>query len=108
MNYVWHSIFNKKIGSSATVELVSILEDVEALLNDSEDSIWSDMENVKVLSIIRNSIASLKAARKAKIAKLYYLFLPTGPLQEISMANGWSDEYLVLAERFDDVSGKYF
>ena len=75
---------------------------------DKEDSIWSDMENVKVLSIIRNSIKSLKASRKAKVAKLDYLFLPTGPLQEISMANGWSDEYLVLAERFDDVSGKYF
>ena len=108
MNYVWHSIFNKKIDSSAAVELVSVLEGIEALLSDSEDSIWSDMENVKVLSIIRNSITSLKASHKAKVAKLYYLFLPTGPLQEISMANGWSDEYLVLAEKFDDVSGKYF
>ncbi|CAD5292438.1 conserved hypothetical protein [Alteromonas sp. 38] len=108
MNYVWHSIFNKKIDSSAASKLVSILEDIEAFLNDSEDSIWSDMENVKVLSIIRNSITSLKASSKAKVARLDYLFLPTGPLQEISMANGWSDEYLVLAERFDDVSGKYF
>ena len=107
MNHVWHSIFNKKIDASAAVTLVSILEDIEALLNDSEDSIWSD-KNVKVLSIIRNSKKSLRASRKAKVAKLDYLFLPTGPLQEISMANGWSDEYLVLAERFDDVSGKYF
>lgn len=108
MNYVWHSIFNKKIDASAAGKLVSILEEIEAFLNDSEDSIWSDMENVKVLSIIRNSITSLKTSSKAKVGKLHYLFLPTGPLQEISMANGWSDEYLVLAERFDDVSGKYF
>ena len=108
MNYVWHSIFNKKVDASAAGKLVSILEEIEAFLDGSEDSIWSGMENVKVLSIIRSSITSLKESRKAKVAKLYYLFLPTGPLQEISMANGWSDEYLVLAERFDDVSSKYF
>jgi hypothetical protein len=35
MNYVWHSIFNKKIDSSAASKLVSILEDIEAFLNDS-------------------------------------------------------------------------
>ena len=108
MNYVWHSIFYKKVDASSAGKLVSILEEVESFLDGSEDSIWSDMENVKVLSIIRNSITSLKTSRKAKLAKLYYLFLPTGPLQEISMANGWSGEYLVIAEKFDDVSSKYF
>ena len=31
------------------------------------------------------------------------LFAPTGPLQEISMANGWSDVYIMLSSVFDDV-----
>jgi hypothetical protein len=29
------------------------------------------------------------------------LFAPTGPLQEIAIANGWSDIYLKLSEEFD-------
>lgn len=29
------------------------------------------------------------------------LYAPTGPLQEISMANGWSAAYMKLAEEFD-------
>ena len=29
------------------------------------------------------------------------LFLPTGPLQELSLDEGWGDEFCALAERFD-------
>jgi hypothetical protein len=33
---------------------------------------------------------------------LRFLFAPTGPLQETSMASGWAAEFLALAARFDD------
>jgi hypothetical protein len=29
------------------------------------------------------------------------LFLPTGPIQEVSLSSGWGDEFLQLAERYD-------
>ena len=29
------------------------------------------------------------------------LFAPTGPIQEVSLSNGWAYEFLILAERFD-------
>ena len=29
------------------------------------------------------------------------LFLPTGPLQELSLDEGWGDEFCALADRFD-------
>jgi len=31
-------------------------------------------------------------------------FGPTGPLQELAIANGWSEVYLLLSEEFDGVS----
>ncbi len=31
------------------------------------------------------------------------LYAPTGPLQEIAMANGWSDAYMKLAAEYDDL-----
>jgi hypothetical protein len=32
------------------------------------------------------------------------LYAPTGPLQEISMSNGWSDAYLKLSKEFDSLA----
>ena len=29
------------------------------------------------------------------------LYLPTGPLQEIAISNGWHDRYLFLSEKYD-------
>ena len=29
------------------------------------------------------------------------LFLPTGPLQEVSLSSGWGDEFCALADRYD-------
>jgi hypothetical protein len=29
------------------------------------------------------------------------LFLPTGPMQEVSLSSGWGDEFVALADRFD-------
>lgn len=29
-------------------------------------------------------------------------FLPTGPLQEVSLSSGWGDEFVALADRFDE------
>ena len=37
--------------------------------------------------------------------EIQVVFAPTGPLQEVSMASGWSDEFLVLAERADEALG---
>ncbi|HLO98993.1 MAG TPA: hypothetical protein VK171_10400 [Fimbriimonas sp.] len=31
------------------------------------------------------------------------LFAPTGPMQELAMSSGWSDEFLLLADEFDAV-----
>ena len=31
-------------------------------------------------------------------------FAPTGPLQEISISNGWSEMFLKLAEQYDKTS----
>lgn len=30
-----------------------------------------------------------------------FFFIPTGPLQEVSISSGWGDEFCALADRFD-------
>jgi hypothetical protein len=33
------------------------------------------------------------------------LFLPTGPIQEVSISSGWSEDYLRLAGLVDEITG---
>ena len=44
-------------------------------------------------------------ARFARAARdtgwMAVLFLPTGPIQEVSLSSGWGDEFVALADRFD-------
>lgn len=35
-------------------------------------------------------------------SKIKFLFLPTGALQEISITNDWTDEYLQISEIIDE------
>ena len=34
------------------------------------------------------------------------LFLPTGPIQEVSLSSGWGDEFVALADRFDAAAAR--
>ena len=68
----------------------------------SEDSIWSSMTVQEIGEEIESAIAQLQKGLGIKQAELTFLFLPTGPLQETALSNGWGDEYLRLANRFDN------
>lgn len=82
-------------------EIEDILKKLVVFLKQSEDSIWSDLTVSEVLQILEKQLLSLEAKAKVKTRQLRYLFLPTAPLQEIALHNGWSDEYLEVAEQFD-------
>jgi len=38
-----------------------------------------------------------------KLFPLHILFAPTGTFQELSMANGWHEEYMDIASRMDEL-----
>ena len=100
MNYLFHCFYRTKLDEFIADKLRRILLEVIELLSVSQDSDWSDMDVSETLKVIHKQLIFIDNRRVQK-SKLYYLFLPTGPLQEISMQNGWSDEYLLIAERFD-------
>ena len=80
--------------------LVRILE----LLDNSNESIWSELNVYETKAIIKTQLKNINKNKKINIKKLNYLFFAAAPLQEISMANGWVNEYLELAEKFDKIS----
>ena len=85
-------------------EVITIIELVKAKIHDGSNMGWTLYNNPKQLrDELDNYITRLKANDKSCLGELFKLFLPTSIFQDISIPNGWADEYLNLAERFDKV-----
>ena len=80
--------------------LIAVMRDARKLLalpeNDFTWSSWEDRE--AALAEVDEHIATLE---RGSVPNLSVLFLPTGPIQEVSLSSGWGAEFLSLAERFD-------
>lgn len=85
--------------------LLIVLQLSRDLVARSEDSDWSCMTAEEILMSLDNVIQRLEQSRSIEIDFLRFLFVVAGPLQETSMNNDWSDEYLKLAKLFDKSIG---
>jgi len=73
--------------------LIDLLLDARNLVGQADDDIVRELDH------------HLERARRGvgQVWEISGLFLPTGPLQEVALDNGWGDEYLALADRFDAI-----
>ncbi|OPH47269.1 hypothetical protein BC351_12275 [Paenibacillus ferrarius] len=87
--------------------LVDLLWEVRKLIDSpNTDITWSNYRSVEeVLSACDTYIERLNENDKSVVTELELLFAPTGSLQEISISSGWSNEYIGLSSRFDDIVG---
>ena len=85
--------------------LIAVMRETRRFLalseNDFTWSSWNDQP--AALAEIDEAISALQ---KGSIPNLSSLFLPTGPIQEVSLSSGWGEDFLRLAGRFDDELGK--
>ena len=87
-----------------TKELIDIIEQVKGKITDHSDMVRTYYDNAKQL---RDDLdlytQELQAGDLSSLEKIKLLFLPTATLQEHSIRNGWVEEYLEFAERFDNL-----
>jgi len=97
-------LFNKKkIPQKHIDELVNILQIVLDHVKLSMNSDWTEMGVDEIQKKLEKSIHNLKNGKHLNAEMLSYMFLPTAPLQETAISNGWSDEYLKLSAKFDEL-----
>ncbi|MGG9962381.1 hypothetical protein [Ferruginibacter sp. SUN106] len=85
-------------------EVIQILVKVKNNIRDNSDCIWTYYETPEQMrSEIDKYILELEKGSTMFLDKIYMHFAPTAAYQEHSIANGWSDEYLELAGRFDKI-----
>ncbi len=79
-----------------------VLREARALIaRPGNDFSWSSfIDQEAALDEIDRHIARLEAG-EARAGDMAVLFLPTGPIQEVSLSSGWGDEFVALADRFD-------
>jgi hypothetical protein len=83
------------------MELAEALRRTCDLLAHSEDSDWTPWSAAEIREELALALASVEAGRAPDKSRLRLLFVAAGPVQETSMANGWSDEMRRLAEVVD-------
>jgi hypothetical protein len=89
--------------ASPLCEIIDILNEIIRIVRRSEiDVVWSGYDTTDdVLSDLTGHIARLTNNDLSRRKELKILFAPTGPLQEIALSSGWGDQFLSIAERFD-------
>jgi hypothetical protein len=80
--------------------LIAVMRDTRRLLALPEnDFAWSPWEDQQ--AALKEIDEHIDALKRGSVPDLSVLFLPTGPVQEVSVSSGWGEEFLRLAERFD-------
>lgn len=95
---MWPFGNNKRETRSA---LVDLLERTRVLIDASEESSWEGLSTAEIGMDLSIAIENLTNGKAIDRDLLRMHFAPTGPLQEIAMMSGWTDEYMSLSERFD-------
>lgn len=86
-------------------KLISILYEAQERLRDpNNDFSWSSWRNAEAaLTEVNQFIVQLKQNKLTSLLRLQTLFAPTGPIQEVSLTSGWGEDFLLLAQRFDEI-----
>jgi hypothetical protein len=88
-------------------EIIEILTIIRSKINSETDVSWTHFNTIEELTqMIDSSIDGLKRNENVVIEELAIHFAPTSTFQELSISNGWAEEYLMLADRFDDAVKK--
>ena len=89
-------------------EAKEILISVKAKITDESDLDWTPFETaVELRKEIDRFIVRLNQGDREVVEDIYVHFLPTSTFQEHAIQNGWTEEYMKLAEQFDKLYEQY-
>jgi hypothetical protein len=84
------------------MKMEEILARLVKLLSESRDSAYATESVESLYEIAKVELDILRSTGKLlHPERISDFFLPTASLQEISLDNGWGEEYLELARGFD-------
>ena len=83
-------------------EIIKIIKIVRNKITVETDVIWTKYESpIELQQEIDKALKELEDGNLEKLELLNSHFYPTSTFQEISISNGWSEEYIELSTKFD-------
>ncbi|MGX7666650.1 hypothetical protein [Flavobacterium pedocola] len=101
-------IFMSKISDYEYFKPISeLLQRVKDKINSETDTVWAGFDSSeKLKSEIILDIEKIEFCDYETLEKVKVDFLPTSTYQELSISNGWGEEYLEIASKFDSLYSK--
>ncbi len=94
----------KKTYEQLAFETIEILNNIKARINSETDIVWTRFDSVEeLMALLNNYIACINSSDTKVYKDLKYEFLPTASFQELSISNGWSKEFMDIAEQYDEI-----
>lgn len=81
--------------------LTQALEQTVLFLGQSKESFWSALSVPEIIRQLEDEIHKINSSQLIDPKRLGYLFAPTGCMQDISIDNGWADEFVELSKIVD-------
>jgi hypothetical protein len=83
--------------------LIEVLREArEFLARPDNDFAWSSWQDAPAaFREIDGIISRIESGDLPNRSDIEFLFLPTGPIQEVSVSSGWGQEFVDLASRLD-------
>ena len=90
--------------SALASQLTTLINEVKKNISSESDMTYCYYNTpTELIAILNKFISEIENGNLNVIDDLAVEFAPTSSLQEHSMGNGWSDEYLIIAEEFDSI-----
>ncbi|WP_411768566.1 hypothetical protein [Winogradskyella sp. A3E31] len=84
--------------------IIEIIKNVRSRITDHTDVAWTKYNDAKELKEeLDSDIKELEGGNLKLLEKYKIYFLPTGTFQEISIPNGWAEDFVKLANSFDQM-----
>ncbi|MDX1516165.1 MAG: hypothetical protein R3288_04965 [Woeseiaceae bacterium] len=81
------------------LEKLEAFDELLSHLARSDDSCYSGMTVSELKESVAAARRKFEAGDRMGIEDMRRLMVPTGPLQETSIDNGWGDEFLLIADK---------
>jgi len=87
--------------------IIEIIKNVNSRITEQTDLSWTKYNGAYELkSELETDIQEFEKGNLQKLEKYTLYFAPTGTFQEISIPNGWGEDFVLLANDFDQLYEK--
>lgn len=89
---------------SQVKELIRVLKDTRVRLEESIESVYSHHTPAEMIDLIDRNLDQIKIDSTYDKEELDLLYAPTASLQDTAIDNGWGEDFLKLASRYDEAT----